>query len=192
MKNSLAAGCVVMVLALFSSAILEAEDKVMKLVIVKAEYGDLPDGTKSDVTEKCKAAATANGLTIEASNDNFGDPVEGTTKKLKVQYTLDGTAMDMTANEGETLSIATKVSKLKIIKAHYGDLPDGAKTDVTVKVQEMVKDDALSVEATNEHFGDPVDGTVKKLKIEYSYDGGPAKTKEVEENSTLTISNKGE
>ncbi|MCY2952754.1 MAG: hypothetical protein NTU53_12395, partial [Planctomycetota bacterium] len=45
---------------------------------------------------------------------------------------------------GETLTIAAVekpvVSKLVIKKAVYGDLPDGAKTDVTEKVAAMVKD----------------------------------------------------
>ena len=190
MKNILAVGCVA--LALCVAVVIHAEDKVMKLVIVKAEYGDLPDGTKTDVTEKCKAIANASGLTIVASNDNFGDPVEGTEKKLKVQFTLDDAKMELTVKEGETLSIATKAPKLKIVKALYGDLPNGEKKDVTAQVQLMVKDDALSVEATNEHFGDPADGVVKKLKIDYTFDGGAAKSKEADENATLTISNTGE
>ncbi|MFI5378745.1 MAG: DNAJC11 domain-containing protein [Tepidisphaerales bacterium] len=81
--------------------------------------------------------------------------------------------------------------KLVIVKAVYGDLPDGAKTDVTEKVKEMVKDNALSVETTNDNFGDPAEGVVKKLKVDYTFDG-KEKSKTVDENETLTISNKGE
>jgi len=181
--------------ALLAAACL-AEDKPAKepakLVIVKALYGDLPDGAKTDVTEKVKGMAKPEGLTVDATNDNFGDPAEGVLKKLKVEYTLDGQKLEMTVNENETLSISTKPVKLKILKALYGDLPDGNKTDVTAKVQAMVKDDAVAVDATNDNFGDPADGIGKKLKVEYSFDGGATKSKEVAENETLAISNKGE
>ncbi len=82
-------------------------------------------------------------------------------------------------------------AKLVIKKAVYGDLPDGDKIDVTKKVAEMVKDDKLSVEATNDNFTDPAEGIVKKLKVDYTFDGKD-KSKTVDENETLTISNTGE
>ncbi len=82
-------------------------------------------------------------------------------------------------------------AKLVIKKAVYGDLPDGGKIDVTEKVAKMVKDDALSVEATNDNFTDPADGIVKKLKVDYTFDGKD-KSKTVDENETLTISKTGE
>ena len=81
--------------------------------------------------------------------------------------------------------------KLVIVKAEYGDLPDGAKTDVTKKVAEMVKQDALSVDATNDNFGDPAAGVGKKLRVEYTFNGAK-KSKTVDEGQTLTISNTGE
>ena len=85
----------------------------------------------------------------------------------------------------------TAAKKLVIVKAVYGDLPDGDKTDVTEKVAAMVKDNALSVEANNDNFGDPAEGTVKKLQVNYTF-GGVAKSKTVDENETLTISSTGE
>ncbi|MCY2950598.1 MAG: DUF3395 domain-containing protein, partial [Planctomycetota bacterium] len=78
-----------------------------------------------------------------------------------------------------------------IKKAVYGDLPDGAKTDVTEKVAAMVKDGELSVEATNDNFGDPAEGIEKTLRVDYTFDG-KEKSKTVNENETLTISAKGE
>jgi hypothetical protein len=173
-------------------AAANAEEKVAKLTIVKAEYGDLPDGTKLDVTDKVKAMVNAEGLNVDATNENFTDPIEGTAKKLKVEYTLDDKKLDMTVNEGETLVIELKPSKLKIVSAFYGDLPDGNKTDVTAKVQAKVHANALSVDASNDNFGDPAEGVGKKLKVEYSFDGGDKKTKEAGENEKLEISNKGE
>ena len=86
---------------------------------------------------------------------------------------------------------ADPAGKLVIVKAVYGDLPDGNKIDVTEKVAAMVKDDALSVQATNDNFTDPADGIVKKLKVDYKFDG-VEKSKTVTENDTLTISATGE
>ncbi|MFI5381469.1 MAG: DNAJC11 domain-containing protein, partial [Tepidisphaerales bacterium] len=162
-------------LAIGVSSSRGADAPAGKLVIVKAVYGDLPDGAKTDVTEKVKEMVKDNALSVEASNDNFGDPADGIVKKLKVDYTIGGVAASKTVNEGETLTIAAGekpvASKLVIKKAVYGDLPDGAKKDVTEKVAAMVKDGALSVEATNENFGDPAEGVVKKLKVDYTFDG---------------------
>ena len=86
---------------------------------------------------------------------------------------------------------AAAATKLVIVKAVYGDLPDGMKADVTEKVKSFVKEDALSVVASNDNFGDPVEGTVKKLRVEYTFNG-EKKSKDAAENETLTISNKGE
>ena len=162
-----------------------------KLVVTKAFYGDLPGGPKTDVTEKVSGMVKEDKLTVEASNENFGDPAEGTVKKLTVEYTAGGVARSKTVNEGETLSISGKASKLVIRKAVYGDLPDGAKTEVTEKVAAKAGDDTLSVDATNDNFGDPADGIVKKLKVDYTFDG-KEHTKTVNENETLSISDKGE
>ncbi len=167
-----------------------------KLVIVKAVYGDLPDGGKTDVTDKVKAMVKDGALSVDATNDNFGDPADGIVKKLKVDYTIDGVAASKTVNEGETLTIAANEKpapsgKLAIKKAVYGDLPDGGKTDVTDKVKAMVKDGALSVDASNDNFGDPAEGITKKLKVDYTFNGAD-KSKSVDEGQTLTISATGE
>jgi hypothetical protein len=168
-----------------------AEPLIGKLVIVKAVYGDLPDGQKTDVTEKLAGMVKDDRLSVEASNDNFGDPADGVVKKLKVDYTVGGVARSKIVNEAETLKISGKKSKLVIKKAFYGDLPDGQKTDVTDKVADQIADDALSVEANNTNFGDPADGVVKKLRVDYSFDGKD-KSKTVDENETLTINDKGD
>ncbi len=178
-------------LLLISSSAHAEDQAAKKLVITKAVYGDLPDGAKTDVTEKVVAMIKENALSVEATNDNFGDPAEGVGKKLKVDYTVDGVARSKTVDEGQTLNISTVAEKLVVTKAVYGDLPDGAKTDVTGKVAVMVKENALSVEANNDNFGDPADGVGKKLKIDYTFDG-VAKSKTVDEGQTLTLSNTGE
>jgi hypothetical protein len=153
------------------------------LVITKALYGDLPDGGSADVAH--------NALSVAASNDNFGDPASGIVKKLRVDYTIDGTAHSRTVEENATLVIKSGPERLIIKKALYGDLPDGSSTDVTEKVAQAAANDALSIGATNDNFGDPASGIVKKLRVDYTFDGkGHSKT--VGEGETVTISNTGQ
>lgn len=102
-----------------------------------------------------------------------------------------GAGMVMADNAAPVVPPKADVPKLVIVKAEYGDLPDGVKADVTKKVAEMVKQDELSVAATNDNFGDPVEGTVKKLRVDYTFNG-VKKSKTVDEGQTLTISNTGE
>jgi hypothetical protein len=179
-------------LTAFSTTFVHADDAPKpRLVIVKAVYGDLPDGDKSDVTAKVAAMVKDDTLTVDATNDNFDDPAVGVAKKLKVDYTLDGKAGSKTVNEDETLFVSAKPSKIVIVKAVYGDLPDGDKTDVTEKVAGKVSGNTLSVKASNDLFGDPANGVQKKLKVDYTFDG-KAKSKTVDEDETLTISDSGD
>jgi hypothetical protein len=175
----------------FSASAHAADAPKARLVIVKAVYGDLPDGDKSDVTAKVAAMVKDDTLSVAASNDNFDDPAVGLAKKLKVDYTIDGKAGSKTVNEDETLYVSAKPSKIVITKAMYGDLPDGEKTDVTDKVKDKVTGDSLSVKASNDLFGDPANGVAKKLKVDYTFDG-KEKSKTVDEDETLTISDKGD
>jgi HEAT repeat protein len=76
--------------------------------------------------------------------------------------------------------------KVVILKAAYGDLPSGPQADVTKQVAELVKAGTFQIEASNGNFGDPAEGKVKKLSVEYTVDGKPG-SGTVAENETLTI-----
>jgi hypothetical protein len=172
-----------------------ANETPITVVIVKAVYGDLPSGGKVDVTKKVAEMVKDGALSVDATNDNFTDPAEGTGKKLTVDFTINGIALSKSVDENATLTIGVSdlpmVGKLAVVKAEYGDLPGGAKVDVTKKVAEMVKDGALSVDATNDNFTDPAEGVGKKLRVDYTFNGA-AKSKTVEENETLKISASGD
>jgi len=86
---------------------------------------------------------------------------------------------------------AVPKARLVIKRAVYGDIANGDVIDVTKILAKMVKDDALSVDATNANFTDPAVGVVKTLEVVY-YFNGKKKFKTVNENETLTISNTGE
>jgi HEAT repeat protein len=88
-----------------------------KVVIVKAEYGDLPDGPLADVTRKVSALVKAGALSIDASNDNFGDPANGRPKNLRVDYRAGGVAASKTVHEGETLTFTATETPPAIVDA---------------------------------------------------------------------------
>jgi hypothetical protein len=161
------------------------------LVITKAVYGDLPDGPSADVTAKVATLAKHNALSVAATNDNFDDPAPNIVKKLRVDYTYDGIAHTRIVEENATLTIQPGRVRLVIKKAVYGDLPDGSTIDVTAKVAAAAENDSLSIAATNDNFTDPASGIVKKLQVDYTFDG-KEKSKTVGESDTLTIANTGD
>lgn len=79
-----------------------------------------------------------------------------------------------------------ETGNIEIVKALYGDLPLGKSADVTPKVTEMVQSGNLEVEASNNHFGDPAAGKVKRLRLDYKV-GGRVNSKTVKEGETITI-----
>ncbi len=81
-------------------------------------------------------------------------------------------------------------TRLFIRKAVYGDLANNKSDDVTEQVANLVRKNTLSLKADNETFGDPAPNVVKKLRIDYTFDG-VKKSKTVAENETLTVSEKG-
>lgn len=167
------------------------------LEIVKAVYG--ADSTWADVKDKVTAAVSGEKLSIKASNDIFGDPISGTAKELKVTLKYNGKLYDVSAKEGGSLDInpdklakmlpgsaekkaVNSSSSIKIIKAEYG--AENSWTNVTEKVQTAVNGSASEISASNENFGDPIEGTAKVLKVKYTING-KEETKEVSENSVL-------
>ena len=179
-----------------------AKNAPPRMVIVKAVYGD-PNNAEAnaDVTKQVAAAVKNDAVTIGVNNDNFEDMASGVSKRLKVDFTIDGVPGTKCGYEGGTfrLSINDKPdttrsnqpSKLIVRKALYGDLPDGDSNDVTSEVARLVKGDTLTVKPNSDDFGDPATGRAKKLRVDYTFDG-QEKSKTAEEGSTLTISATGE
>lgn len=76
---------------------------------------------------------------------------------------------------------------LQIQRATYGDLPDGAATNVTAIIAGKVHDGQLDLTINNTTLGgDPADGIRKRLIVEYILNGHVG-TIEVSENETLTL-----
>jgi hypothetical protein len=158
-----------------------------KLVIVSAVYGDLANAKTVDVTKKVAERVKDENLSVVVTQEAFGDPAPGAAKKLKVGYTIDGLYHSKTVDQGDVLDISTR---LFIRKAVYGDLPKGKSDDVTEQVADLVRKNSLSVKADNETFGDPAEGVVKHLRVDYLFDDVKG-SKTVAEGETLTVPEKG-
>lgn len=87
-------------------------------------------GTWADVTDIVRKAVKGESLSIQASNDLFGDSAFGVVKTLKVEYAIGGQKKTQTASEGSTLSVkAPAGGKIEIVKARYGSDARGAGVD---------------------------------------------------------------
>jgi hypothetical protein len=78
-----------------------------------------------------------------------------------------------------------KTKKLSILNAKYG--ANQSFFDVTDKLKRMVIGNSLNITASNDLAGDPIVGILKKLLIEYKYDGEPQNTIEITEGTSKTI-----
>jgi len=108
-----------------------------KVVIRKAVYGGLPDGTLADVTEKVAAIVASGSLHVGATNANFGDPTPGSRKKLRVEYTENGRPLSKTVEEGATLKLTTASAPPVIVDAFCAAL-DGAKGEARIALLRLL------------------------------------------------------
>ena len=76
--------------------------------------------------------------------------------------------------------------KVTIRKAVYRGIEGGGSADVTRKVAKMVADGAVSIEASNSNFGDPAQGIVKQMQIEFTANG-VTHTETVREGQSVTL-----
>ncbi len=100
----------------------QSEPASGNVVIVKAEYGDLPAGASADVTQKVAELVKGGAMAVEASNGNFGDPASGTAKKLRVDYTINGVAISKTVPENDNLTLTAMATPPAVVDAICGAL----------------------------------------------------------------------
>jgi len=83
-----------------------SQPKDGSIKIVKALYGDLPNGKERDVTAIVASLVAKGELTIKASNKELGgDPAPRVPKQLRVDYTVDGIPFSKTVREKQSLEI---------------------------------------------------------------------------------------
>lgn len=107
------------------------------IVIQKAVYGNLPDGPMADVTDKVKAIIETGARSVDASNLTFGDPAPNVVKKLRVDYTDNGTAISKTTAEGAALKLAVVSAPAAVVDAFCATL-DKAQGDAKLAMLRLV------------------------------------------------------
>lgn len=166
-----------------------------KLVIVKAEWGALQSSEMADVTKVLAGMVKDNALRVEAVAEILGDPAKTKLKQLHVEWSKGGVQARKRILEGGTLLIGADEkpipARLVVRKAVYGNFTSGKTTDVTKMVEDMAETNFLKVTPTNATFGDPAEGQVKQLRLDYTFDG-VAKSKITDENQPLVISETGQ
>jgi HEAT repeat protein len=91
-----------------------------KVVILKAEYGVLPEGPLADVTGQAAALVKAGALSVQASNENFGDPANGHGKRLRIDYRVNGATVSKTVGEGEAVAFTAVSAPPAVVEAICG------------------------------------------------------------------------
>jgi len=111
-----------------------------------------------------------------------------TIKKIKGSGTVKSLKRSNQEEIVETLIVDTQIpsgeSQFEILKAVYWT--SKASVDVTEELRKRIVGNKLDVTASNKIKGDPDYGTVKKLTIEYRFDGNTV-TKEFTEGERIII-----
>jgi hypothetical protein len=134
-------------------------NKSPSLIVNKAVYGDLPNGTAVDVTEKVRTMVKNGSLSTLASEINFGVPFNGTMKltitkaiiKFQYSYPADATETIKGFQIGNTLHTTGDGGAKFTVYYNYGD----GKPRST----ESGDDGSLNIDP-------PI-----KLRVDYTYDG---------------------
>ena len=157
------------------------------LQIISASWG------LADVTAAAQALIEQQSLTVNASNDVFGDGWPGTAKTLDVIYQYGDQQQQLAiTTEGNTMQIdyiplppaqtSPDPRTLTVIKAAYGT------ADVTDQVIGMISGQSLDFVADNATFGDSWPGTVKSFEMAYSWGPSTSSNIVVAENTQVQIS----
>ncbi len=107
------------------------------VVIQKALYGSLPDGPSADVSVKVTQIVASGSRSVDASNSNFGDTAPGLVKKLRIDYTDNGTALSKTVKENETLKLAIVSAPAVVVDAFCSAL-DNAQGEAKLAMLRLV------------------------------------------------------
>ena len=179
--------------ALTAGRAVAVEPAAMKLEITAATWGVFEDGKpvegkSRDVTSAVAGEVKSDRLRLEVHTGPLGDPASGRGKALEVRYLLGGKPGTVLVDEGDTLLIpAPKLSgKLAITRATYGDQSLGRTSDVTEQLKARLRDGKLEVAIDNNLCGDPAEGVLKQLRVEYTI-GDVALVKRVYEGNTLRL-----
>ena len=185
-----------------------------QLEIVEAAYGS--GNFQMNVAQKLRGMIQGNTLDVAVDPGVLGgDPSPGSAKRLRVVYRYGGRQSETSAGDYERLRLpATSgnvspitpvpvaanpsgggfslgeiwgpgASALRIVSARYGE---GARnSDVRERLQNLVRNDTLSVKVDNATLGpDPAPARNKTLEVSYEYRGVTSQLS-VKEGATLVL-----
>ena len=127
--------------------------ETQNIVIHSAVYG-IGIGKEKDVTDVVTELVAAGCVSVDASNDNFGDPALGMVKQLKVKYSVDGVDRDETVAENETIAFAPTEP------AETDTGPDGPETVEGIPLADM---EYADLQAECKKAGLPANGSKADL-----------------------------
>lgn len=181
-----------------------------QLDIVEASYG--AGSFQMNVAQKLQGLIQNNVLDVSVDPGILGgDPSPGNAKRLRVVYRYGGRQYEASAGDYERVRIpangatttttatsaggfslgdlwgrtAAGSGSLRIVSARYGQ---GSRyNDVRDRLQNLVRNDALSVPVDNTNMGgDPAPANAKALEVTYEYRGASYQTS-VKEGATLVL-----
>lgn len=176
-----------------------------QLEIVEATYG--AGNFQMNLAQKLRGLIRNDVLDIPVDPAVLGgDPAPGSAKRLRVVYRYGGRQYETSAGDFERIRVPAVAAtptpapaptggfslgnlwgtgSLRIVSARYGE---GTRfTDVRERLQNLVRNDALSLTVDNTAMGgDPAPARPKMLEVTYEYRGATSQTS-VKEGSSLVL-----
>jgi hypothetical protein len=149
------------------------------LVIRKAVYGEIPDGPKVEVTDKVRAMVKNGMLSVVATDDNFGDPYNGTMKLTIIKAEASGSGLNMGSSFTDIIKGYQRGNSLMTRITGFG------KVTVYYKYGDR---EALSTSSSDD--GLLIINPPTKLRVDYTVNGVDA-TKTADLSDALEINEKG-
>ncbi len=147
-----------------------------KILVRQANYGAGDPARTRDVTAKVQRLVDAGDISFPVTALAVGDdPAPNIVKTLVVAFTVDDEPFVAKGRDGDTLRLGRNASGAKIDLARYGVLNDPARTrDVRDQLQRLLDAGETGILVSRMAAdGDPANGIVKTLQVDYSLDGKP-------------------
>jgi len=168
-----------------SPATVNTTPPAARLVIRKADYGDLANGLVLDVTDKVRAMVKDGKLSVAATDAVFGDPYKGKMKLKIVRADILEPGLNL-GGEGGAGDVTSTIKGFQQGNTLVTKMTGDGKVTVYYKYGN----------GETQSMQQGQDGWLKvtpptKLRVDYTFDGSD-KSKTVGLNDTLLIDDKGQ
>ena len=181
----------IVALARDGKPIVAAGDLGPKIVVKKAVYGVLDDPQRTrDVRAKVQERVDSGDRSLSVAQLAQGDdPAFLVVKTLVVEYAIEDKTFTAKGRDSDIVHLTGEAPEIVIEKATYGVPGDPQRTrDVQAQLQHLVDTGEATFEvARMAQDGDPAQGIVKTLVLEYTV-GGQHKTATGTDPYTMSLS----